>query len=60
MRIAIGGISHETNTFNTVPTDLEQFQINTGKEILQSLKDTNTVIRTTCDRIGDSTGLRIP
>lgn len=44
MRIAIGGISHETNTFNTVPTDLEQFQINTGKEILQSLKDTNTVI----------------
>jgi microcystin degradation protein MlrC len=46
MRIAIGGISHETNTFNTVPTDLEQFQINTGKEILQSLKDTNTVILT--------------
>jgi microcystin degradation protein MlrC len=44
MRLAIGGISHETNTFNTIPTDLEQFQIRTGNEIIQSLKGTNTVI----------------
>lgn len=26
MRVAIGGISHETNTFSSVPTDLTQFQ----------------------------------
>ena len=26
MRIAIGGISHETNTFSTLPTDLALFE----------------------------------
>jgi microcystin degradation protein MlrC len=44
MRIAIGGISHETNTFNTVPTDLEQFRVATGEEIIRTLTNTNTVI----------------
>ena len=26
MRVAVGGISHETNTFSSIPTDLAQFQ----------------------------------
>ncbi|MFQ6096037.1 MAG: M81 family metallopeptidase, partial [Candidatus Bathyarchaeia archaeon] len=33
MRIIVGGISHETNTFNTSPTRLEAFRILRGKEL---------------------------
>jgi len=34
MRIAIGGISHETNTFSTLHTRLEDFRIQRGREVL--------------------------
>jgi microcystin degradation protein MlrC len=35
MRIAIGGISHETNTFSSLTTGLEQFFIRRGDEVVQ-------------------------
>jgi len=35
LRIALGGISHETNTFNSVPTGLESFRIRRGKDLLK-------------------------
>jgi microcystin degradation protein MlrC len=43
--IAIGGISHESNTFATFPTDLEKFQqsgIYRGEEIAPAVSTTNT------------------
>jgi len=49
MRIAIGGLHHETNTFNAVPTDLRAFQTGLGatyrgEEILSAFNGTRTVI----------------
>ncbi len=35
MRIAIGGIAHETNTFNTMPTGLEAFEIQKEQDLLR-------------------------
>lgn len=35
LRIAIGGISHETNTFNTTPTSLEAFRIQKDQDLLR-------------------------
>jgi microcystin degradation protein MlrC len=47
MRIATGGISHESNTFSTVPTTWESFAANNGlsegEEIFERFADTNTV-----------------
>ncbi|MEM2027694.1 MAG: M81 family metallopeptidase [Candidatus Bathyarchaeia archaeon] len=34
MRILVGGIRHETNTFSTLHTDIEDFQVKRGSEIL--------------------------
>ncbi|MBM3242283.1 M81 family metallopeptidase [Candidatus Poribacteria bacterium] len=35
MRIAVGGISHETNTFSTLKTGLDDFYVRRGEEIIQ-------------------------
>jgi len=35
LRIAIGGIAHETNTFNTMPTGLEAFEIQKEQDLLR-------------------------
>src|SRR5205823_13402284 len=35
MRIAVGGISHETNTFSTLTTGLEEFSVRRGEGIVQ-------------------------
>src|SRR6266508_89647 len=35
MRIAVGGIGHETNTFSSLTTGLEQFHCRRGEEIIQ-------------------------
>jgi microcystin degradation protein MlrC len=46
IRIALGGIVHETNTFALSPTDLAEFEANglyVGEE-LRNLTDTNTVV----------------
>jgi len=37
-RIVIGGMSHETNTFSTVKTTLEDFRPIYGEEIVETLK----------------------
>ena len=34
MRIAIGGIMHESNSFSSVPTRLEDFEIHRGDEVI--------------------------
>ena len=34
MNIAVGGIAHETNTFSTLPTDIGDFSVSRGDEIL--------------------------
>ena len=35
MRIVVGGISHETNTFSTLKTGLDDFYVRRGEEIIQ-------------------------
>ena len=40
MRIAIGGIMHESNTFNPRPTPLEAFRIQRGDDIVKWWRDT--------------------
>lgn len=37
LRIAVGGVSHETNTFSALPTRLGDFAIHRGAELLQAL-----------------------
>ena len=47
MRVAIGGISHETNTFSSIPTDLAQFQQRTllrGAALLQASRGIDNVL----------------
>ncbi len=40
MRIAIGGIMHESNTFNHRPTPLEAFRVQRGDELVSWWRDT--------------------
>jgi len=35
LRIAVGGIAHETNTFNALPTELEAFEIHKDEDLLR-------------------------
>ncbi|HUV55115.1 MAG TPA: M81 family metallopeptidase, partial [Candidatus Krumholzibacteriaceae bacterium] len=43
-RIVIGGMSHETNTFSTVKTTLEDFRPSYGDDIVETLKGTRSGI----------------
>ena len=40
MRIAVGGIMHESNTFNHRPTPLEAFRVQRGAELVSWWRDT--------------------
>ena len=47
MRVAVGGFSHETNTFNPVPTDLARFQgpagqVVRGNALVEAYRGTRT------------------
>ncbi|MBI3856652.1 MAG: M81 family metallopeptidase [Planctomycetes bacterium] len=42
MRIAIGGIWHETNTFASAPSSREQFDVLEGAALLDSFRNTRT------------------
>ena len=47
MRIAIGGISHETNTFSTIPTDLVLFErrgVHGGEALFPAFAGTRTIV----------------
>jgi microcystin degradation protein MlrC len=47
MRIAIGGISHETNTFSTIPTDFALFDrrgVHDGEALVPAFAGTKTII----------------
>lgn len=47
VRIAIGGISHETNTFSTIPTDLSLFErrgVHGGEALIPAFAGTKTVV----------------
>src|SRR5688572_10165505 len=47
MRVAIGGISHETNTFSSIPADLAQFQTRTllrGAALIQASRGVGNVL----------------
>ena len=35
MHIAVGGIMHESNTFNHTPTPLEAFRVQRGDELVK-------------------------
>lgn len=43
MRIIVGGISHETNTFSNVPTRLSDFKIQTDKGMVATHKGARTI-----------------
>jgi microcystin degradation protein MlrC len=36
MRIAVGGIQHESNTFSSVPTDRAAFRVDTGEALIEA------------------------
>ncbi len=40
MRVAVGGIMHESNTFNPRPTPLEAFRVQRGDELVRWWRDT--------------------
>src|SRR5438270_4757499 len=42
MRVAIGGVSHETNTFSNIRTTLDLFQQCAGQEILDAFTGTQS------------------
>ncbi|MDR7480785.1 MAG: M81 family metallopeptidase [Armatimonadota bacterium] len=44
MRVAVGGLWHETNTFSATPTRLEDFQLLQGDAIVEALAGTGTPI----------------
>ncbi|HJP31261.1 MAG TPA: M81 family metallopeptidase [Candidatus Latescibacteria bacterium] len=44
MRIAVAGFAHESNTFSSQPTRLEDFGITTGTEVLMRQQDSYTEI----------------
>lgn len=44
MRVAIGGISHETSTFSPAPADLSAFEVHEGGEIIDRFRATATPI----------------
>lgn len=47
MRIAIGGISHETNTFSTLPTDLSLFErrgVHASEALIPAFVGTKTIV----------------
>jgi microcystin degradation protein MlrC len=47
MRSAIGGISHETNTFSTLPTDLSLFErrgVHGGEALIPAFAGTKTIL----------------
>ena len=43
-RVVIASMSHETNTFSTVKTTLEDFRPKYGQEIFDSLRGTRSCI----------------
>lgn len=44
MRVAIGGVWHETNTFAAHPTPLEAFEVHEGAALLEHFRGTRTPI----------------
>jgi len=61
LRIAVAGISHETNTFAPRPTDLEEFINNRllrGEEMYEE-RDANTVVGGAVGAIADTPGLEL-
>ncbi len=44
MRVAVGGIWHETNTFSRSETSLDKFELYEGASILEAFKNTRTPI----------------
>ncbi|MGH2533059.1 MAG: M81 family metallopeptidase [Thermomicrobiales bacterium] len=61
LRIAVAGISHETNTFAPRPTDLEEFINNRllrGEEMYEE-REANTVIGGAVAAIADTPGLEL-
>src|SRR5262245_4587190 len=47
MRLFLGMLSHETNTFSNIPTDRAQFEardLRYGGEILETYRDTGTCL----------------
>lgn len=44
MRILIGGIFHQTNTFSTKPTALDQFRQYQGTELMTAFEESNTAV----------------
>jgi microcystin degradation protein MlrC len=41
VRIAVGGIIHESNTFSRVPTDLDSFRVTTGDDLVTRWRGTH-------------------
>ncbi len=63
MRIAIGGIAHESSTFATVPTRLDDFEIRNlvqGDELIQRLTGTKTPIGGFIDAARDANYTVVP
>ncbi len=44
MKVAIGGISHETNVFSPLETPLSQWRVMTGQDILERSRGKKTAM----------------
>lgn len=63
MRIAIGGISHESSTFSTVPTTLSDFELRSGAqgdELLKKFAGTKTPLGGFIDAARDASYSVVP
>lgn len=60
MRVVVGGISHETNTFSVVPTRWEDFTVSLGDTIHQEFAGTHTPVGGFLDAARDKGWLAIP
>ena len=60
MRIVVGGISHETNCFSSVPTDLSMWDIREGPELLSYYKGLTTAYGAFIDVAGEYGAELIP
>lgn len=63
MRIAVGGFSHETNTYATAcsgPTPLEAFRVHRGEEIVATYGGTGSYLGGILDAVDDLGGSAVP
>ena len=58
-RIVVGSISHETNTFSSVPTKLADFKAQLDNEIVETHKGARTICSAFL-KVSEEQGFKVP